>query len=243
MIKHKDQRVGILVDVSNMYHSAKNLYHKRVNFKEVLKEAVAGRKLIRATAYVISTESEEESSFFEALSQQGFEVKMITYEAWRLETQIIKRMLERIGLKVKIDVLTYPEWARKTVIPVLDRPPEEQEWDIDISYLSDWYSHTGASLLVWYTEGGGWRWNEYDPVYEEMWEDMARTVDRKAQEKKIRQMVQYVYDRAHAVFIYSPLTLYAVNKEVDFVPQKFLYLRLKETSVTDNHWSVRGEKK
>lgn len=76
MIKHKEQRVGVLVDVSNMYHSAKNLYHQRVNFKEVLRDAVAGRKLIRATAYVIKTESEEESSFFEALSQQGFEVSM-----------------------------------------------------------------------------------------------------------------------------------------------------------------------
>jgi len=76
MIKHKEQRVGVLVDVSNMYHSAKNLYKKRVNFKEVLKDAVAGRKLIRATAYVIKTETEEESYFFEALSQQGFEVRM-----------------------------------------------------------------------------------------------------------------------------------------------------------------------
>ncbi|MFH0891759.1 MAG: NYN domain-containing protein [Candidatus Falkowbacteria bacterium] len=76
MIKHKDQRVGILVDVSNMYHSAKNLYKSRVNYKEVLRSVVAGRKLIRATAYVIKTESEEETSFFEALSQQGFEVKM-----------------------------------------------------------------------------------------------------------------------------------------------------------------------
>lgn len=76
MIKHKEQRVGVLVDVSNMYHSAKNLYKKRVNFKEVLKASVAGRKLIRATAYVVSTEGNEELSFFEALSQQGFEVKM-----------------------------------------------------------------------------------------------------------------------------------------------------------------------
>jgi len=76
MVKHKEQRVGVLVDVSNMYHSAKNLYNKRVNFKEVLKEAVGGRKLIRATAYVIKTETEEEMPFFEALSQQGFEVKM-----------------------------------------------------------------------------------------------------------------------------------------------------------------------
>ncbi len=76
MIKHKEQRVGILVDVSNMYHSAKNLYNKKVNFREVLESAVAGRKLIRATAYAVRTESEEETPFFEALSQQGFEVKM-----------------------------------------------------------------------------------------------------------------------------------------------------------------------
>lgn len=74
MIKHKDQRVGVLVDVSNMYHSAKNLYKRRVNFKEILKEVVAGRKLIRATAYVIRAENEEENNFFEALSQLGFEV-------------------------------------------------------------------------------------------------------------------------------------------------------------------------
>lgn len=76
MIKHKEQRVGVLVDVSNMYHSAKNLFKRRVNFKEILKEAVAGRKLIRATAYVIKTENEEGNAFFEALNQQGFEVKM-----------------------------------------------------------------------------------------------------------------------------------------------------------------------
>jgi len=36
------------------------------------------------------------------------------------------------------------------------------------------------------------------------------------------------------------LNLYAVNKAVSFVPQKFQWLRLKETSVTDNHWSVRS---
>ncbi len=76
MIKHKEQRVGILVDVSNMYHSAKNLYKAHVNFKGVLAETLAGRKLIRAIAYVINTETQEELPFFEALSQQGFEVKM-----------------------------------------------------------------------------------------------------------------------------------------------------------------------
>lgn len=76
MIKHKEQRVGVLIDVANMYHSAKNLYGRRVNFKEILIKAVADRKLIRATAYVIRAENDEETAFFEALSQQGFEVRM-----------------------------------------------------------------------------------------------------------------------------------------------------------------------
>jgi uncharacterized protein (TIGR00288 family) len=75
MIKHREQRVGVFVDVANMYHSAKNLYSAKVNFKEVLREAVASRRLIRAIAYVIRSESEEEKGFFGALDSQGFEVK------------------------------------------------------------------------------------------------------------------------------------------------------------------------
>jgi len=77
MVKHPEQRVGVLVDVANLYHSARNLYSKKVNFRKVLATVVADRKLIRASAYVIrSDNNEDEVAFFEALSQQGFEVIM-----------------------------------------------------------------------------------------------------------------------------------------------------------------------
>lgn len=76
MMKHRDQRVGVFVDVANMYHSAKNLYGTKVNFKKVLEAAIANRQLIRAIAYVIRSESEEEKPFFDALDKQGFEVKV-----------------------------------------------------------------------------------------------------------------------------------------------------------------------
>jgi len=76
IIKHKDQRVGVFIDVPNLYHSAKNIYRAKVNFKEVLKTAVAGRKLIRVIAYSIKTESGEEQAFFEALTKIGIEVKV-----------------------------------------------------------------------------------------------------------------------------------------------------------------------
>jgi len=74
-MKHPEQRVGVFVDVQNMYHSAKNLYNARVNFKEVLKTAVAGRKLVSAIAYVITSPTKEEASFFEALDKSGYKVK------------------------------------------------------------------------------------------------------------------------------------------------------------------------
>lgn len=76
VIKHKAQRVAVLIDVQNMYHSAKNLYGSRVNFKEMLKAAVAGRELVRAIAYVIRTESGEEKPFLEALTKIGIETKI-----------------------------------------------------------------------------------------------------------------------------------------------------------------------
>ena len=175
---------------------------------------------------------------------EGFEVKMIANEAWRLEAQIVSKMLERIGLKVSLEVLTRPEMGRKNYIPLLDKPPEEQDWDICIWNIGDYYGHTGATHLTFgYLEESEISWIEYDPLYEKMWNEMARTVDSDAQEQKIRQMAKYLYDRAYSLFIYSPLSLYAVNKQVNFVPQKYGILRLKETSVTDNHWSIRTEKR
>ncbi len=75
-IKPKEQRVEVLIDVQNLYHSAKNLYGARVNFKEVLKKAIAGRKFIRAFAYVVRTKTGEEKPFFEALTNLGIETRV-----------------------------------------------------------------------------------------------------------------------------------------------------------------------
>ncbi len=75
VIKHKDQRVGVFIDTQNLYHSAKNIYNTRVNFGEVVKDSLAGRQLIRAVAYVITTEAGDEKNFFDALEKMGIETK------------------------------------------------------------------------------------------------------------------------------------------------------------------------
>ncbi len=75
MIKHPEQRVAVFIDTQNMYYSARNLYGARVNFKNIVEDAVAGRKLTRAIAYVVSTKTGEEKPFFEALKGAGIETK------------------------------------------------------------------------------------------------------------------------------------------------------------------------
>lgn len=73
--QRKNHRVGVFVDVSNMYHSSKNLYKSRVNFGELLKLTTSGRQLVRAIAYVIKSDTEEEKAFFGALEKVGYELK------------------------------------------------------------------------------------------------------------------------------------------------------------------------
>lgn len=75
MISNPDQRIGVFIDTQNMYHSARHLFKRRVNFGQILEDAVGDRKLIRAMAYVITTKSEEERPFFEALHGIGIETR------------------------------------------------------------------------------------------------------------------------------------------------------------------------
>ncbi len=77
IVKNPDQRVAVFVDVQNMYYSARSLYEAKVNFGTLMEEALAGRKLVRAVAYVITTgeEDEKESAFFDALYKAGFDIK------------------------------------------------------------------------------------------------------------------------------------------------------------------------
>ena len=74
MLHTSDRRVGVFIDVQNMYYSARNLFNRKVNFSNIVKDTVGDGKLIRAIAYTISTKGGEEEAFFEALRKNGIEV-------------------------------------------------------------------------------------------------------------------------------------------------------------------------
>jgi len=73
---HADQRVAVLADAQNLYHTAHSAYSRNVDYSALLEKAVQGRSLTRAIAYVIRADAPEEESFFEALEDIGFETKI-----------------------------------------------------------------------------------------------------------------------------------------------------------------------
>lgn len=71
-----NHRVGVFVDMQNLYHSAKHLHGARINFAELVKLASADRQVVRALVYVVKTDTEEEKAFFGALEKSGLELKV-----------------------------------------------------------------------------------------------------------------------------------------------------------------------
>jgi uncharacterized LabA/DUF88 family protein len=71
----RDQRVGIFVDVQNMFYSAKTLHQSKIDYRKLMDGILRGRRLVRAIAYVVQKSDVDQSSFLEALRRSGFEVK------------------------------------------------------------------------------------------------------------------------------------------------------------------------
>lgn len=106
---YRGQRIGVFVDVQNLYYSAKHLYNKKVNYSVVLKEALRSRSLIRAIAYVVKADMMKEESFFDALKKIGFEIKhkdlQVFYGGQKKGDWDIGIAMDAIELAPKLDVV------------------------------------------------------------------------------------------------------------------------------------------
>jgi uncharacterized LabA/DUF88 family protein len=124
IVKHKAQRVGIFIDTQNIYHSAKNLYHTKANFGAILKDALGGRVLVRAIAYVASTEGGEERSFFGALSKVGIETRTKPLQIFlggaKKANWDIDLAIDAVRLAPKLDSLVeYLQYTHGTQVEVV----------------------------------------------------------------------------------------------------------------------------
>jgi ABC-type transport system substrate-binding protein len=143
---------------------------------------------------------------------------------------------------VDLQVLDADSFNQKIILSHLDRPAEQQAWDIAVTNWPDPINFPVFELYTTLALNGHADWVIEEPELRQLYEQALRTVHREQQQALIHQMERHTRDQAYFLFLYNPLGLYAVNKAVEFVPETIPFLSLDYTSVTEQHWSVRKQK-
>jgi peptide/nickel transport system substrate-binding protein len=175
----------------------------------------------------------------EAGSPNGFSLILIASEDLEIQATMVSKMLEQIGLQVTLEILDPVTYNRKTELSQLDQPLETQPWDIALASWHDRLNFPVFNLYNFYALDGERDWVIEEPELRQLNAQVLGSVDREQQQALIRQMERHTSEYAYFLFLYNPIQLYAVNKAVQFVPYVSTLLNLAETSVTEQHWSVR----
>jgi peptide/nickel transport system substrate-binding protein len=177
----------------------------------------------------------------EAGYPSGRPLILIATEDLEVQATVVSKMLEQVGLMVELQMLDAATYTAKTNLGSLDQPPEQQPWDIALWSFED---VTGGMALLYsiFALGGANNWVGEAPGLYQLYEQALFAVDGEQQQRLLRQMERHTRDQAYFLFLYNPIGLYAVNKAVEFVPPVTTLLDFTETSVTEQHWSVRKQK-
>ena len=178
----------------------------------------------------------------EAGYADGLSVILIASEALQVQATVVSKMLEQAGFTVDLQILDATAYNRKMFLSHLEQPPEQQAWDIALTSAYDIINFPVYLLYRQYALDGVYDWLGEQPELHRLYEQVLSTVDRERQQALIRQMERHTRDQAYFLFLYNPILLYAANNAVHFVPYANGILNLSETSVTDQHWSVRKQK-
>ncbi|HXH08667.1 MAG TPA: ABC transporter substrate-binding protein, partial [Alphaproteobacteria bacterium] len=169
----------------------------------------------------------------------GLAVTLIAPPHLEVQATVIGKMLEQAGFTVEHQLLEPAAYNRKVRLSELDQPAEHQGWDIALTSWNDAVNFAPLRPYHEFALGGYNDWVLEEPELQRLYAQVSHTVDREHQQSLIRQMERHTRDQAYFLFLYNPIKLYAVNKAVEFVPHASTILNLAETSVTEQHWSLR----
>jgi len=172
----------------------------------------------------------------------GLPVTLIAPEDLAVQATVVSKMLEQAGFTVALHMLNSAVYPRKTQLTELDQPAEEQSWDIALTRMNGWMNFPAFQIYYYFALGGVYDWGSEQPELQRLYEHVLGTVDPAQQRLLLQQMERYTHAHTLFLFLYNPIQLYAVNKDVAFVPYQSGILNLTETSVTEQHWSVRKQK-
>ena len=169
----------------------------------------------------------------------GLAITLMAPQDLQTQGTVAGKMLDQAGFKTTLQILDVTAYTQKTLLSHLDQPAEKQSWDIALTSSYDGLGSPLFDLYHWYALDGPDDWVAEPPELRRLYEQALRTVDPAKQDDVLRDMERNIHEQAYFLFLYNPVRLYAVNRGVQFVPYATSWLRIVDTSITDQHWSVR----
>jgi ABC-type transport system substrate-binding protein len=188
---------------------------------------------------------------WEAGSPEGLSLTLVAPDEFEVQATVVSKMLELAGFTVQVQLLNRGAFFQATDhYPLAGRRArrEPAPWPMwDIALTPTQHAAAVVTPLPMYADcvfGGQYDWIDAPPALRHLWAQFLRTSERAQQQAVAAEMERHIREQALFLFLYAPIQLYAVNKEVNFVPHPSGLLLLSETgvTVTEQHWSVQKQK-
>jgi len=179
---------------------------------------------------------------------EGFKMTLFYEEKDFLTARLLQRFYSLLKIEAEIKPVQIEWFVRHCVYPNTrdGYSWEDEDWWMAITSNPSYWPEAMFGHLEWFFHGGA-PWQAFpqwliEPL-DRMYYEVLRTKDRDKRFQIYKKANEFIADQALMVFTMSPLSLYGVNEEVEFIPQVSQFLYLDYSSITDKHWSVKGEKK
>jgi peptide/nickel transport system substrate-binding protein len=166
----------------------------------------------------------------EAGYPDGLSISLIAPESLRVQATVVASMLEQAGFKVEREILDPDGYNRRVMLPMLDGPAALQAWDIALGLQWSFEGFPPLDLYFVLAIDGYAVWVEESTELRRLHDRSLRTVDRGEQESLIREMERLASEQGLFLFLYQPIDLVAVKKNVTYTPYP-TFLVLAEATV------------
>ena len=148
------------------------------------------------------------------------EIVVVASPPWKGVVDAIGQCLSKVGL---------------TVRPVITKDDPPEDFDVKIEWYFDWTPQYPVACVhrEFFGKDGVLKQGPADPEFDALYDKLLKTNEQQAQEGVVREVERYIQDKAKALFLYSPFTLFAVSNRVAFTPYDTCMSELAETRIKD----------
>jgi ABC-type transport system substrate-binding protein len=169
------------------------------------------------------------------------QLTLLVQESFMFLVRDIQYFLKQVNIDLQTVVLAGEKQVFRQLFATVE-DNNEQDWDLLLWGNYDWYKHPWSAFFV-YVPGTSWSSLTADQKLVDYTDRLLRTnLDSDKYVPLIADFIRYIYEKNYMVFLPSPNNVYAVNKEVVFNPGHSAFIYLRDLQVTDQHWSLRGDR-